>query len=106
MNLEQHRKFLEELTDNYESFKSMCCSESQYEMFDNIKMIYTYDQIYDYLLCEHHDWNIKYLKTKDILNYYYEKFTETNYDITRSDLKEFFKDQMEIEKKKQNDNEM
>ena len=51
-------------------------------------------------------WNIKYLKTKDILNYYYEKFTETNYDITRSDLKEFFKDQMEIEKKKQNDNEM
>ena len=83
MNLEQHRKFLEELTDNYESFKSMCCSESQYEMFDNIKMIYTYDQLYDYLLCEHHDWNIKYLKTKDILNYYYEKFTETNYDITR-----------------------
>lgn len=102
MNNENYKKFFAELRQNYDDFQDLCCNTTTREMFDNIYMIFTYDRIYDFLLSNAKDWNIKYLQKTDILNYYYDKFTNTNYELTRDDLREFFKDQMEIKKRELN----
>lgn len=106
MNQERLKNYINNLQVHYDMILEEVSRKTGKEVFDEIYKYFTIDKIYDHLLTNAKYYNVKYLLEEDVLNRYYEKFIHTEYEHCKDDLDLFFKDQMEIERKKYNQNEM
>lgn len=106
MNANEIRNFVDSLNTEYYLFELECRELTGKEMFDSITEKYTKFRIYDYLLANAKYYNYKYVVKDNIINYYYDKFTKSKYELSNDDLKDFMLDEITLRKKQLNQSEM
>ena len=100
MNNGQLKTFIDKIVKEHLDFKKPYLQTGPAMLFDDLEKVYTTERLYDYLLCNAKDMNIKYLVKKDILQHYCNEFRNSGYELCNDDLKEFFNEQIKKEKQK------
>ena len=94
-------KLLNDSIDNYRNRIQQLPRKDIYEKYNEIK---TYEGIYDYLINEYTNYNIKFLYKENIMDFLYNKFQRTLYGLADDNLNDFLtdviKEEMEIANKK------
>ena len=98
MKLEEEKEFIETLQNEIDEFKAEMLKKSNIQIYDEHYKIHSMEELAEYLIDTAEIYDRKGFPKTNILEYLYDEFLGTNYDLTREDLSCFIADENKLYK--------
>jgi len=103
MKHNDYEGFCKVLNDSIDNYRNRIQQLPRKDIYEKYSEIQAYEKIYDYLINEYTNYNIKYLYKENIMDFLYNKYKKTLYGLVDQDLNDFLEDVIKEERKLEND---